>query len=348
MHHTRSSRNHRRNLSLLALIALLFLAIIWALSAGAYEIKALDIFNIFLSKIGMNSIDSAQTIDSIQETIIWKIRTPRTILAIIVGMALASSGTCYQAAFRNPLVEPYILGVSSGAAFGAALAIVFPHTFGQVQIMAFAFALLAVFLAHILAMHNNMRSSVTLVLAGIIIGATFTALVGILQYIADDTALRELTFWTMGALYHATWNDIFTNALVTIPALILIWLSTWKMNVLSLGDEEAQSLGISPTKLRLYILILATLVAAVTVSTVGIIAWVGLMMPHASRFLFGQDNRYVLPASALMGAIYILVCDTLARTITDTEIPIGIITSILGAPYLLWLLRSKGSELYAR
>lgn len=345
MHHTREFRTRRMNITLLFLIILFLLTLLWAFTAGAYPISASEVLRVFLHKLGFIP---PEMVEEIQETIVWKIRTPRILLTLLAGIALASSGTCYQAAFRNPLVEPYILGVSSGAACGAALAIVFPHIFGQVQIMAFFFALFAVFLAHILATQNNQRAPITLVLAGIVIGALFTAFVGILKYLAPDTALRELTFWTMGGFYHSSWTDVQINAFVILPSFALIWLVAWKMNVLSLGDEEAQSLGISPLKLRMYILILATLVAAVCVSTVGIIAWVGLMMPHAARFLLGQDNRFVLPASALMGAIYILICDTFARTITDAEIPIGIITSILGAPYLLWLLKTRGGDLYDR
>ncbi len=345
MHHTRESRNVRIQLSFLILLGLLSLSLIWALSAGAYAISPSEIFQVLVKKLGLMDLPE---VPEIQETIIWKIRMPRIVLAIFAGIALASSGACYQTAFRNPLVEPYILGVSSGAAFGAALAIVYPHTFGNVQIMAFFCALCAVGLAHLLAMKNNERSPITLVLAGIIIGALFTAFVGMLKYVAPDTALRELTFWTMGGFYHASWKDVLINGIVIVPSFFLIWSLSWKMNVLSLGDEEAQSLGVSPSKMRLIILIIATLVAAVCVSTVGIIAWVGLMMPHAARFMFGQDNRCVLPASALMGALYIVVCDTIARTVTDAEIPIGIITSVLGAPYLLWLLRAKGNDLYDR
>ncbi len=345
MHHTRESKILRLNISIFILFILLLLLALWALTVGAFSITSSEVLDVFLSKLGFSLQDKVQ---EVQETIVWKIRTPRITLSILAGIALACSGVCYQAVFRNPLVEPYILGVSSGAACGAALAIVFPFIFGQIQIMSFCFALTAVFLAHILAKQNNERSPITLVLAGIIIGALFTAFVGILKYLAPDTALRELTFWTMGGFYHASWNDVLINALVILPAFVLIWLSAWKLNVLSLGDEEAQSLGIAPSSLRVYILILATLIAAICVSTVGIIAWVGLMMPHAARFILGQDNRYVLPAAALMGAIYILLCDTIARSLTDAEIPIGIITSILGAPYLLWLLRSKGRDLYDR
>ncbi len=345
MHHTRESRNLKIFISFLVLAILMLLAFVWALSAGAYTISPSEIFAVLAKKIGfLKEVEVAE----IEETIVWKIRMPRIVLTLFAGIALSASGACYQTAFRNPLVEPYILGVSSGAAFGAALAIVYPYTFGNVQIMAFVCALCAVGLAHVLAMKNNERSPITLVLAGIIIGALFSAFVGMLKYVAPDTALRELTFWTMGGFYHASWKDVLINGLVIIPVFCIIWLFSWRLNVLSLGDEEAQSLGVSPQKMRFFILVLATLMAAVCVSSVGIIAWVGLMMPHAARFIFGQDNRYVLPASALMGALYILVCDTFARTITDAEIPIGIITSVLGAPYLLWLLRVKGNDLYDR
>ncbi len=345
MHHTRESRNMRIAFCFAVLISLLVIALIWAFTAGAYAITPLEILQVFLKNLGFADFEN---LTKIKETIILQIRTPRIILAVLAGIALSCSGACYQTSFRNPLVEPYILGVSSGAACGAALAIVYPHTFGNVQVMAFVFALVAVALAQVLAMNNNQRSPITLVLAGIIIGAIFTAIVGIMKYLAPDTALRELTFWTMGGFYHASWQDVLINGAVTLPAFLLIWLFSWKLNVLSLGDEEAQSLGISPSKLRTYVLIIATLVAAICVSTVGIVAWVGLMMPHAARFIFGQDNRFVLPAAGLMGALYLVLCDTIARTITDAEIPIGIITSMLGAPYLLWLLKSKGAELYDR
>jgi iron complex transport system permease protein len=245
------------------------------------------------------------------------------------------------------LVEPFILGVSSGAACGAALAIVFPDLFPPSQLTAFFFALAAVFLSYSLARNRGLISPVALVLSGIIVGSLFSAVVGIMKYLAADTQLREITFWMMGGLYYATWGDALLNLSFIMPIFILLWYFSWHLNILSLGDEEALSLGLNPALCRFIIILAGTLAAAVCVSTCGIIAWVGLMMPHAARMIFGPDNRWVIPGSAILGAIYLLLCDTIARTLTSAEIPLGIITSILGAPYLLWLLRSKGRELYA-
>ena len=183
-------------------------------------------------------------------------------------------------------------------------------------------------------------------LSGIIVGSLFSAVLGIMKYLASDVELREITFWMMGGFYYANWRDVTVTACAVLPCLIVIAALAWKLNLLSLGDEEARSLGIHPDRVRVVFLVLATLAASVCVSAVGIIAWVGLMMPHAARMMFGPDNRWVIPGSALLGALYMLLCDTLARTLTGTEIPIAIITSIVGAPYLLWLLRAKGRELY--
>ncbi len=331
-----------KHIALLLLFLALVLIALWTLTIGSYPISTSIAFEVILKNIGL----STETIKDIENTIIWKIRLPRVLLTILAGCALSVAGVCYQAVFRNPIVEPYILGVSSGAACGAALAIVFPSLFFRVEIMSFFFAFLAVFLAQLVAYQRDGRSSITLVLAGIIIGAVFTSFVGILKYIAPDTALRELTFWTMGGFYNVRWHDVFINSLICIPSFLLLFLCTWRMNILSLGDEEAQSLGISPARLRLILILFATLITAVCVSSVGIISWVGLMMPHLARFIFGQDNRLVFPAAAMLGAIYLLLCDTIARTLISTEIPIGIVTSIIGSPYLLWLLRTKGKELY--
>jgi iron complex transport system permease protein len=269
-------------------------------------------------------------------------------LAVAAGVALSVSGVAYQGCFRNPLIEPYILGVSSGAACGAALAIVFPRYFPQTQTTAFAFALLAVFLSHGLARNKGLISPVALVISGIIVGALFSAVVGIMKYLAAETQLREITFWMMGGLYYATWDDAQLSLAVVTPVFLLLWYYGWRMNILSLGDEEARSLGLNPSLCRFVIVLASTLAASVCVSICGIIAWVGLMAPHAARLVLGPDNRWVVPGAAALGAIYLLVCDTIARTLVSAEIPLGIITSILGAPYLLWLLRSKGKDIYGQ
>ena len=329
-------------------MALLGLALLAALGfsvvAGAYDIRMADVWRIILAH--MTGGDTAE-ISKVLDVIVWKIRMPRLLLAVVSGMALAVSGAAYQGCFRNPLVEPYILGVSSGAACGAALAILFPAIFPSVPLGAFVFALVAVSISGLLASSRGMIPPVALVLSGIIVGALFSAGVGVMKYLAADTQLREITFWMMGGFHYASWSDTKLTAALVLPGICCIWLFAWKLNVLSLGDEDARSLGVNPTRVRRILVVLATVCASACVASAGIIGWVGLMAPHAARMLFGPDNRWVIPAAALMGAVYLLVCDTLARTLTQAEIPVSILTAVLGAPYLLWLLRVKGRELYA-
>jgi iron complex transport system permease protein len=335
----------RKLITAVTLLVLLIGLSFPALVAGQYDIESGKVFSLVWSKI---SGGIAPEISRAQEVIIWRIRLPRLILALTSGLALAVSGAAYQGCFRNPLVEPYILGVSAGAACGAALAIVYPGIFPQGQLTAFVFALAAVAITYGIARSRGETPSVALVLSGIIVGSLFGAVVGIMKYLAADAQLREITFWMMGGLYYATWVDARLTLLCVLPVFIFLWWYGWHLNVLSLGDEEARSLGLNPARCRLMAIIAATFAAAVCVSTCGIIAWVGLMMPHAARLMFGPDNRWVMPGAAMLGAIFLLICDTVARTLTTAEIPLGIITSIIGAPYLLWLLRSKGRDVYGR
>ncbi|WP_320043656.1 iron ABC transporter permease [uncultured Desulfobacter sp.] len=288
------------------------------------------------------------SIPALNHTIIWDIRLPRTLLAMAVGVSLSVSGVVFQGCFRNPLVEPYVLGASSGAAFGAALGIVFPAFFLSVQIMAFVFSALAVAMAYTMARTGPDTPVVTLVLSGIITGSVFAALVGLLKYLAQDTALREIVFWLMGGFYYAGWQEVRILFAVTAVGLGIIWTSGWQLNVLSMGEEEAKSLGINPGRTQFILISLATLMTAAAVSATGIIAWVGLMIPHAARLITGPDHRRVVPVSAVLGAIYLIICDTLARTLTTAEIPIGIITSLVGAPYLFYLVRTRGGQMFGK
>ncbi len=332
----------RSALLTLLLLTALVLMFAFALSSGDYAVDIADIGRTLAAKLGLSGVPA----DKMHEMIIWKLRMPRLILATITGMAMAAAGAVYQGCFRNPLVEPYLLGVSSGAAWGAALAIVFPMLIPSGQLSAFLFAMTAVLLSFFLARSRGETPPVTLILSGIIVGSLFAAFVGIMKYIASDAELRDLTFWMMGGFYYANWDDVTAASCIVLPCLALLTSLAWKLNILSLGDEEARSLGLHPDRLRVLFIVLATLSASVCVASAGIIAWVGLMMPHAARMMFGPDNRWVIPCSALLGALYLLICDTLARTLTGAEIPIAIITSIVGAPYLIWLLRAKGRELY--
>lgn len=334
-------KTFRAALALLLCLALMA-AFILAMLSGDFDMSVGDVGHILASHLGFGDGSSPR----MHDIIVWRIRVPRLLLAAMTGMAMAVSGAVYQGCFRNPLVEPYILGVSSGASCGAALAIVFPALLPNGQLSAFLGGMAAVLISFFLARSRGETPPVTLILSGIIVGSLFSAVLGIMKYLASDVELREITFWMMGGFYYANWHDVLVSSCAVLPCLAVLASLSWKLNLLSLGDEEARSLGIHPDGLRILFIVLATLAASVCVSVAGIIAWVGLMMPHAARMMFGPDNRWVIPGSALLGAVYMLLCDTLARTLTGTEIPIAIITSIAGAPYLLWLLRAKGRELY--
>ncbi|MCK9632375.1 MAG: iron ABC transporter permease [Methanoregula sp.] len=334
---------YKKILILLVIAALMFISALTAVVMGKYGFTVLDVYQTVFTHVTFGDVSA---IEKLNNTIIWDIRAPRILLTLFVGGALAIAGAVFQGVFRNPLVEPYILGVSSGAAFGAALGIVFPAIFFSLQLSAFAFGSIAVAVAYLLARVRGETPVVTLILAGVIVGSIFAALVSLLKYLSTDAALREIVFWMMGGFYYATWNDVRVIAPVVIIGFIVLWALGWKLNILSMGDDEARTLGVNPERYKFIVISIATAVTAFAVSLVGIIAWVGLMMPHASRILLGPDNRYVIPASFMMGGIYLMICDTMARTLTNAEIPVGIIASILGAPYLCYLLRNKGRIIF--
>ena len=329
-------------LFLFVLLGVLLLCMIAALMLGDYKIsiaKILDVLNLKIFDI------PAAGISKMDQTVIFEIRMPRILTAVIVGFALSNAGAIYQACFKNPLVEPFILGASSGAALGAALAILFSGIFFNIALSAFAFSFFAVFLSYTLAKNGGIVPVVGLILSGVIVSSIFSACVSIVKYVSEDAQLREITFWIMGGLYYSKWQSLGEIASVTGVCFLALCTLAWKLNLLSLGDDQARSLGINPEKYKLIFITIATLMAAVCVANVGIIAWIGLIMPHVARLISGPDNRWVLPLSGLIGALYLLVCDTLARTVAMAEIPVGIITSLVGAPFLIALLRSKAKEL---
>ena len=331
--------NQRKKAFLLILgIAALVLGMI-SLSIGPYDLSLKEVFIALIRSEAPNSIDQERS--RLATLIVWDIRFPRIILAGIVGTALSISGNIFQGCFRNPLVEPYILGVSSGAAFGASMAIVFPAIFFSIPVSAFIFAGLTVLVTLSLGHIRGQIQTLSLILAGVVIGSFFSSLVSILKYISNDAALREIIFWLLGGFYHSSWQEIYFLAPIILSISGLVWFLGWKLNIISIGDEEAKSLGVDPKKNKIILIGCATLLTSLTVAYVGIIAWVGLMVPHVARMMIGPDNRYVIPFSALIGTIFLLICDTLARNMIEGEIPIGILTSILGAPYLLYLLRTK-------
>jgi iron complex transport system permease protein len=271
------------------------------------------------------------------QAIIVDVRLPRILLAFLVGGSLAISGCSIQAIFRNPLTDSYILGLSSGAAFGAALALA--YAFLPVQLSAFVFGLLAVSLSYFTARKNKIVSIVSLILSGIIVSGIFTALLTIVQFFSDPFKLQSIIHWTMGNLHNANWEKLQSSVIpITIGALV-IFVYRWRLNVLSLGDEEAKTVGINPEKDKIIILIAATLASSSAVAVAGIIGLYGLIVPHMVRMLTGPDNRQSIPLNFVLGGTFLLVIDNFSRTISGFEIPIGVFTMLLGAPFFIYLMK---------
>jgi len=326
----------RRKLLLAATMILVPVTALVSIMVGAYWIPVGDVLAVLAAKAGFLTADNLQT------AVVWDIRFTRVLLAGAAGAALAASGSAYQGTFRNPLIEPYILGVSAGAAFGAGLAVMVDLPLSM-QVLAFLFGLLAVFLTYTLSQVRGERPTVTLVLSGVVVGSFFSAIFALFQYVGTDEQLRRLVFWIMGGFYRATWEEVVIVVPASIVGILWLWRMGWRLNLLSLGDDEARSLGLDPGPARRAIIVIATALTALAVSVSGIIAWVGLLVPHAARMIVGPDHRYVIPLSATLGAVFVMVCDDLARTVSTGEVPIGIITSILGAPYLIYLLRTRAA-----
>lgn len=334
------SDNKTKSTFLISSLIFLILGMVVAVTRGSFNIPILDVFQAIIYKIGIGTVPSLDN-----EIVVWQIRLPRIFLSVIVGVALATAGTTYQGVFRNPLVEPYLLGVSSAAAFGAAISIVLHLSFLSMQLTSFVFGMIAMIFAYSLATVKKETPLINLILSGIIVSAIFSAGLSYLKMTAGFRELRDLVFWLMGGFYTAKWGDVgLLSVLITI-SFILLWSLAWKLNVLTMGDQEAQSLGVSVKKVKAVSIILSTFITSIAIGTVGIIAWVGLVIPHMARMTIGPDHRYLIPASAIMGGLFLVICDTLARTLTFGEIPISILTSVIAAPYLIILVR-KNRNLY--
>ncbi len=289
-----------------------------------------------------SSIDPSQF--QIYEDILFKIRLPRILLAFFGGIALSTSGASLQAVFKNPLVDSYILGLSAGAGLGAALAIAFlPNMIGFTQIIAFSFSFLAFILTYFTARDRGQASTVSLVLAGVIVTALFSAALSMIKFFTAPEKLSSVVYWLMGSMAVSGWTEVFQSIPFILIAFIIVFLMRWRLNVLSMGDEEAKSLGIDVERDRLIILSATTLMVSSFVSVAGIIGWVGLVIPHLVRMLMRTpDNRIVFPLSASLGGVFLLLADDIARSITSYELPVGVITTIIGAPFFLYLLRKRG------
>ena len=307
-----------------------------SLGIGRYKIPFSELFKIIFTP--QSPID----VPEIGRQLLLRVRLPRILGALLVGASLAATGTSFQAIFKNPLVDSNILGVTSGAGFGASLALLLLESNLQVQISAFLFGLVAVTLTFFGSRLYKTTPIFVLTLMGILIGSLFNSLIALLKYLADPLdALPAITFWLLGTLTGITWTQLAALAVVTILGLTILFLLRWRMNILSLGDDEAQSLGIDPMKTKIVLIITTTLMTAVVVSISGIIGWVGLVIPHAGRLLVGPDHKRLLPVTISLGAAYMLILDDFARALLPGEIPIGVLTGLIGVPILILLLRSR-------
>jgi len=324
---------------LLALGPLAFIII--TLFIGRYPVSIPVVMQILWCKLTLSSCN----LPEIYETIVWDIRMPRAILGALVGGSLAVSGAAFQGLFRNPLVSSGILGVTSGAGFGAALAIILFRATAPIYILAFLFGGLAVLLSFLIARVYNTTPTIMLVLGGTIVSSVFAALISFAKYVADPTdELPSIVFWLMGSLATARYQDIMIAGIPMLLGIAGIVAVRWRINVLSMGDKEAHTLGINTKVNKGIVIVCATLATAGAVCVSGIIGWVGLVIPHIGRMLVGNDNRVLIPTSISMGACFLILVDNLGRIITGSEIPLGILTALVGGPFFVYLLKTtKGS-----
>jgi len=323
-------------LSVLGALAALTVLVIVAFSVGRYPISAGELASLLWAKL----TGAEHGLDSTIETVVLKIRGPRVVAAILIGAALAAAGAAYQNMFRNPLVSPDILGVSAGAAVGAVLGIFLSLNVIMIQSLAFAFGLGAVGLVYVIS--NAVRGHdplLVLVLAGVVVGSLLGACVALMKYLADPyNQLPAITFWLLGSLASASPEDVWSTLPLMLLGLVPMWLLRWRINLLSLDDEEARALGVETGRIRLAVIVAATLMTSASVAISGVIGWIGLVIPHFARMLVGPGFSRLLPTSILLGAGFLLGVDTLARTVARIEIPLGVLTAFVGTPLFLWQL----------
>ena len=325
-------------------VFLLIIVIIAAANFGVADISFKQTALIVISKIPIvNNFVSTEGIKSTSIIILLNLRLPRILLACLVGAALSVVGTSFQGIFKNPMADPFVLGVSSGAALGATITMVFLkeiHFFGisMVAFTAFIGAIITTFLVYNIARVGTKVPVATLLLAGIAINYLLSSIISLMMTFNRDN-IEKIVMWTMGSFSTAGWNEVILLFIIIVPSILFIATFSRDLNIMLLGEDSARSLGIDVNGFKKYIFVISTLMVAAVVSVSGIIGFVGLIVPHAIRMIFGSDNRVVIPFSALGGAIFLIVCDTLARVIVPpSEIPVGIITSIFGVPFFIYLL----------
>lgn len=314
-----------------------------ALFIGTYSVSPLMVLKV----IGSEIWPFLKSPDIEEKAIILDIRLPRIILAGLVGVALSGSGVTLQGIFRNPLVDPFILGISAGAALGCSLSVgFFPQL--PIQMMAFLFAIIAVILAYSIAKTQGEVSRLPLVLSGVIISAFFTAMVSIVKFLVDPHKLQNIVYWLMGSFSLSDWRLVKIAGIGITTGLLPVFLMRWRLNVLSMGEDEASALGVNTKRERIIFIAGSSLAVSIAVSVSGIIGWVGLMVPHLVRMMTGPDHKSLIPLSMAGGAAFMIFADTVARNLTDFDIPVGIITAVTGAPFFIYLMKKGGEESWGR
>lgn len=314
-------------------IATLFLALI-ALCLGQYTIALQDVIKV----LTLQKVDLANA-----ETVIFNIRIPRILVSLIVGSGLAAAGASFQALFSNPLATPDTLGCANGASFGAALGILLGLNALGIQISALIFGILAVVLVFVFTRYRHANQIMMIILGGMVVSSLFSALVSLIKYVADpNDVLPVITFWLMGSFSNSTVRSLYTGVPMIILGMVVLYLMRYRINALSLKEEEAASLGINVRQNRMIVIVASSLITASVVSMCGVVGWVGLLIPHISRMLFGNNHTKVIPGCIVFGALFMLIIDTVARCMYQAEIPVSILTAIIGAPVFLLLLRKTG------
>lgn len=314
-------------------IATLFLALI-ALCLGQYTIALQDVIKVL----------TLQKVDLVNaETVIFNIRIPRILVSLVVGSGLATAGASFQALFSNPLATPDTLGCANGASFGAALGILLGLNVLGIQISALIFGILAVVLVFVFTRYRHANQIMMIILGGMVVSSLFSALVSLIKYVADpNDVLPVITFWLMGSFSNSTVRSLYTGVPMIVLGMMILYLMRYRMNALSLKEEEASSLGINVRQNRMIVIVASSLITASVVSMCGVVGWVGLLIPHISRMLFGNNHTKVIPGCIVFGALFMLIIDTVARCMYQAEIPVSILTAIIGAPVFLLLLRKTG------
>lgn len=333
----------RANVIKLAVMsAVLLFIFLLSFCFGRFEVPIKQVVRILINTV----FPIEQTWTGTMQTAVINIRLPRIALACLVGCCLSTSGAAYQGVFQNPMAAPDILGASSGAAFGAALAILLNLSSTMITISAFAFSLIAVAVVYIIGQHAPGKRVVSFILAGIMIGSLFSSGTSFIKLVADQSnQLPAITYWMMGSLSGTKGKTVRYILIPMIIGVLPLFLLRWRINILTLGDDEAKTLGVNPSRLRLVVILCSTLITAASVSVSGMIGWVGLVTPHLCRKIVGNNFKYLLPASMIFGAAFLLIVDNISRNLLATEIPIGILTAFIGAPFFIYLITKKEGQL---